>query len=378
MPTHGPEPSANICANVFFWPAAWFGTTVAGLSIAHDCDPLILGFVVATVGIFGFFLQTTIAILTWAFWLSRFRIAAASIAGALTGVLVTFFLTTPAARSASFLDKEVIPAALACAAGGGIGGFLHLCWLTRTKPCLDHFRIRGHRVTKREILLHLTVFLAVVLIWTTVVALIFHAWSNDRKVECSMRLKEIWRVLESYEAKHGVFLPAYTSDAKGTPLSSWRMRVTAYDSYHDTFHANVDFSQPWNSPDIRSHSLFYRSPVSHNPQNSDFTDYVAVVGPGTFWDPKQQLAIAKIADKSNWPRQIVVVEWPRSDIHWAEPRDITVEEFLDWFRSKHGRGDGNHPGCLMYVDAQGNVGTLRNGTDPEEVRRMLMGEDVAN
>ena len=68
-----------------------------------------------------------------------------------------------------------------------------------------------------------------------------------------------------------------------------------------------------------------------------------------------------------------MVEWPKSDIHWAEPRDVTVEEFLDWFRSKPGRWDSSHPGCILYVDAAGEVGEIPNDTDPETVRKLLIG-----
>jgi hypothetical protein len=79
---------------------------------------------------------------------------------------------------------------------------------------------------------------------------------------------------------------------------------------------------------------------------------------------------ARGSKNHRWP--ILVVEWPKSDIHWAEPRDVTVEEFLDWFRSKPSRWDSNHTGCILYVDAAGEVGEIPNDADPETVREMLM------
>ena len=39
--------------------------------------------------------------------------------------------------------------------------------------------------------------------------------------------------------------------------------------------------------------------------------------------------------------------------------------------------DGFHPGGLLYVDAEGNVGQLPRDTDPETVRKMLAGQASA-
>jgi hypothetical protein len=69
-----------------------------------------------------------------------------------------------------------------------------------------------------------------------------------------------------------------------------------------------------------------------------------------------------------------VVEWPQSDIHWAEPRDVTVDEFLEWFRPKGGPSGSNHPGSILYVDAGGEVHELPNDSDPDAVRRLLVPE----
>ena len=68
------------------------------------------------------------------------------------------------------------------------------------------------------------------------------------------------------------------------------------------------------------------------------------------------------------PRTILVVEWPHSGIHWMEPRDIGIEEFLEWFSS--GRR-GFHGRTLMYVDVGGQVGELKAGTDRQQVLDLL-------
>ena len=112
----------------------------------------------------------------------------------------------------------------------------------------------------------------------------------------------------------------------------------------------------------------FHCPSSGRKSENPLTDYVAVVGPDTLWPGKVP------GDLKKHPKGILVVEWPNSNIHWAEPRDITVEEFLDWFRKKPSEQNSLHPGGLLYIDAQGNVGELRNDTDPETVRKLLVGQ----
>lgn len=133
----------------------------------------------------------------------------------------------------------------------------------------------------------------------------------------------------------------------------------------------MDFSKPWNDPEnakfIECLGDTFSCPASGKGQESPLTDYVAVVGPETLWPGKEPGEF-----KSG--SAVLVVEWPRSDIHWAEPRDVTIEEFLDWFRSKPGRWDSSHSGCLLYVDADGKVGEIPYDADPATVRKLLAGE----
>ena len=175
-------------------------------------------------------------------------------------------------------------------------------------------------------------------------------------------------------------------------MLSWRVAAAKYYFYNLDFSKLMDEGQPWNSPkntkflaDLHAGSFIHCPSSGKKPENP-LTDYVVVVGPDTLWPGKEP------GDLKKHPKGILVVEWPRSDIHWAEPRDITVEEFLDLFRNKPPRrsfldwlfarpaeGYSLHPNCLLYVDAEGNVGELRMDTDPETVRKLLTGQStVAN
>ena len=130
-----------------------------------------------------------------------------------------------------------------------------------------------------------------------------------------------------------------------------------------------DRSQPWDAPDnalvVNTVVPEYICPSVEGPLVR--TNYVRVVGPGTIADPDQIVSFGDITDGLS--NTILCVDWPDSEIRWAEPRDITVEEFLAWFRQpKHRRG---HPFGINVLFADGSVRFLPYSTPVETVRAML-------
>ena len=201
-----------------------------------------------------------------------------------------------------------------------------------------------------------------------------------RKEHCANNLKTIWISLAEYENDHG-HLPANVMDAKGTPLLSWRVLADEHVWYDLDFRSRMDFTLPWNNPKNATFLEHFDPLVfccpSRRAGKSVKTDYVAVVGPGTVWSSTASgtPTYMKEMHSAGSKPPIVVVEWPESEIHWAEPRDINVDEFLKWFRAVPSRSS-NHRGCILYVDAAGEVGELPVDTDPEIVRKLLMISDV--
>ena len=132
---------------------------------------------------------------------------------------------------------------------------------------------------------------------------------------------------------HKSLPPAYLTNKDGLAVLSWR--VCAAQFSHDNDLRRIDFSRPWNGPENASLVYFnypfgyyndlFHCPGSFEEPENPLTDYVAVVGPDTLWPGKTP------GDLKTHPKAILVVEWPKSNIHWAEPRDISVEEFLEWF-----------------------------------------------
>ncbi len=69
---------------------------------------------------------------------------------------------------------------------------------------------------------------------------------------------------------------------------------------------------------------------------------------------------------------ILVVEITGSDIHWMEPRDLTLEEALAAVRSDTSpRISSHHISGVLYVDAEGKVKVIEEPITVEELRGLL-------
>jgi hypothetical protein len=400
-----------------FWLFVWLGTSLAGalfgllLGLASTeigIAAVIFGtvFFAAILGlIVGFFYAGIVAgpvvLLTvtayWAVGTRRWRTFLAIFVGGATGTLSTLPMATsedPLFPLASH-GIAIMLAALLGSAGAWIAA---VAW---EKGAWQIRRTIGEPVVEAEVpvtnrVFRVGVLVIVVAIFITacfgVIGRLGHSREAARRNHCSNNLTQIALCLQNYEVANHSLPPAYITDRAGKPVLSWRVAIAGYCFYQTNFAEGMDLDQPWNSPKNANFlagfhaGSFIHCPSSGKKPENPLTDYVAVVGPHTLWPGKVP------GDLKKHPKGILVVEWPRSNIHWAEPRDITVEEFLDWFRRKPPRRsfqewllakppahDSFHADCLLYVDAQGNVGELRNDTDAETVRKLLSGQStVAN
>lgn len=378
-----------------FWLFVWFGTALAGALFG-----LLLGLTpsgssgsAAVIGaLIGLILAGTVAVpmvlvmatASWAIGRRRWRTLLAIIAGSGTGILSSLPLAVNPEEfgfrsAAGGIVMAAVPGLL-----GAFGGWVAaLAWMIRVGEVLDAIGEGAgcadapvaNRFVRAGVLF--VVMAAVVATCLGGVCAVRQAREASQRSHCGNNLKQIWLCLRNYETSLHSLPPAYATSKAGKPTLSWRVSVAQCCFYNTDFSEWLDMGQPWNSPknsrffDGRGYfSETFHCPSSGKDRENALTDYVAVVGPDTLWPGNTP------GDRKKHPKGILVVEWPKSDIHWAEPRDITVEEFLDWFRMKPADQNSFHRGGLLYVDAEGNVGELRNDTDPETVRRMLIGQAV--
>lgn len=203
-----------------------------------------------------------------------------------------------------------------------------------------------------------------------------------RRVQCRNKLKQIGLALHNYHEIFGCFPPAYTVDAQGKPMHSWRALILPYTEYaqdEDTY----DFSQPWDSPDNLAFAnkstayIMYTCPSEFD-QEKHNTNYVMLVGPNAFADGSTSRKQEDISD--NLDTTIAVVEMSRSGILWTEPRDLNVEEMSDKLNDPDRPGPrSEHAYGLHVLFADGSTTYLIETIDQKTFRAMTTiagGEDV--
>lgn len=197
--------------------------------------------------------------------------------------------------------------------------------------------------------------------------------SDQADATCQAHLKYIGMVLLQYHQRHGHFPPAFSCDASGKPINSWRLLLD--DPYLFMYSKlNYDIHQAWNSAHNSSLDLdkknvaFFQCPCDHD-HIGGVTDYVAVIGTDTMWPGCKP---ASLSDDDSDKDKILVIEIVNSDICWAEPRDLTLDEALAKIQPQDGVGLGSkHSQGINYVTASGEVRVLNRNIDRDSLRQLL-------
>jgi competence protein ComGC len=184
---------------------------------------------------------------------------------------------------------------------------------------------------------------------------------------CQNNLKQIALALHNYEQDHNALPPAYTTDANGRPLHSWRTLILPY-LEQKSLYEKIDLSKPWNDPVNATASAtklaVFICPEAVNTKNT--TAYLAVVGPDGFLVPGRPRRFEEITDGLSWT--LAVIEVSEEDaVPWMAPFDadaVTVMK-LDTKAKLH------HVGGTNAALADGSVMFLKADT-PAPVRRALL------
>ena len=105
----------------------------------------------------------------------------------------------------------------------------------------------------------------------------------------------------------------------------------------------------------------------------NMTDYIAVIGPGTAWREDESIKLSDLPDGGS--HTVMVMEVVNSGINWAEPRDLTVEEVLEYMKTeKELHFWTKHPNVINVLFADGTVRSLPTDTPISLWEKMLAGE----
>lgn len=174
--------------------------------------------------------------------------------------------------------------------------------------------------------------LAVLGVLAMLVALVLPARRGSReaarRTQCSNNLKQIALALQLYVDTHGALPPAYTVDASGNRLHSWRTLILPYLQLQDLYD-RIDLTKPWDHPANRevfqTELHTYRCPSA--PGAASQTVYFAAVGSNRCIHPTESRKLTEITDRHDLTVMLVEGD-PDQAVHWMSPYDIGEEEIL--------------------------------------------------
>jgi type II secretory pathway pseudopilin PulG len=211
----------------------------------------------------------------------------------------------------------------------------------------------------------------VVLVILVVLAMLFlpgyrSAGPAARRTQCINNLRNVALALLNYEQVYHALPPAYTVDAHGRRLHSWRALILPYLD-QQALYKTIDFSKAWDDPAnakaLATKVEAYHCPEAVCPLNQ--TTYLAIVTPRSCLLPTKARRLSEIIQ----PGSTAVVIEVDSDhaVHWMDPSDAD-ESLVLGLTSKSALP---HSGGFPMATMDGTVHFLSADSSPATRRALI-------
>ena len=188
-----------------------------------------------------------------------------------------------------------------------------------------------------------------------------------RRNDCLAHLRGIAIAIQNYVDENGHLPPAYTVDAEGNRLHSWRTLILPYMDEKPLFE-RIDLTKPWDDPanaEAREQTIPNYLCASAPYEDERLTTYLAVVGPDCAFSGSVPHKLSEVTDGTG--DAIFVVDAPFDQaVHWMSPHDVSAEEVLAYPKAKM-----NHGGVFQAAFLDGHAKAVSLDIDREELRSML-------
>lgn len=188
-----------------------------------------------------------------------------------------------------------------------------------------------------------------------------------RRMQCANNLKQIGVALHSYHDKYGALPPAFSVDAEGKPLHSWRTLILPFLEYEPVY-KTIDLSKPWDDPaNKRAFDIEippYVCPSADLPQSH--TAYMAITVPGGCFRQTEPRKFSEITDGHAQTVMVMEVD-EKQAVHWMSPTDSI--DFNTLKLETGARLQHSHGFQVVFVD--GSVHFLSTSLKPETHRALV-------
>jgi len=139
----------------------------------------------------------------------------------------------------------------------------------------------------------------------------------------------IFTAILQYEEKYGHFPLACVLNDSGQPVHSWRALTLEF--IDSDLYRKYRFDEPWDGPNDRQLAdkigSIYSCPADSVRREKGMTNYLLVVGDQTLFPGSRSLSRTDInKDPADLILLVKSSDW---DVHWMEPRDISLEEITN-------------------------------------------------
>ena len=189
------------------------------------------------------------------------------------------------------------------------------------------------------------------------------------RTQCRNNLKHIGLALHNYADQYGALPPAYTVDADGKPLHSWRTLILPFLEFEQNeLYKKIDFSKPWNDPAnteaFKTTPYAYRCPSETLPPN--YTSYLGIVGENACFHPTEPRSFSEITDSTSETLMVFEVAQEHA-VHWMAPQDASKNIVLNFGSN----GKLAHSGGTQAALADGSVRFISENVSPETLRALI-------
>lgn len=187
-----------------------------------------------------------------------------------------------------------------------------------------------------------------------------------RRVQCSNNIKQIGLALHNYESMYKALPPAYTVDANGQKLHSWRTLILPFIE-QQALYTQIDLDKPWNDPanaHLQANNIpTYACPSTNLPPG--MTTYQVVLDPAGIFNGDKSKKFREIADGTS--NTIAVVETGAINaVHWMEPSDTDLNGLL-----ANTQGGTSHAMGFNVLFMDGSVRFIDRNTSPKSIQDMV-------
>lgn len=208
------------------------------------------------------------------------------------------------------------------------------------------------------------IFLAVVFVGVFVTLLVPYlicVRTEALRMGCVHNMKHILLALHSYHDRYETFPPAYTVDADGKRLHSWRVLILSHLGEEELY-KQIRLDEPWDSEhNSRLHKqmpTIFCCPADRKKQSRGETSYIWVLGKSHISDGTSCTKITDIHDGTS--NTIMLVE-TLDPCCWMAPEDTSIGDLWEnWFEgSPPSNGISSNHTCVGNLGfADGSVRTL--------------------